>query len=128
MLYNQYLQELREAYMNERNVDSATSANQEGQSGADVDEDNLPINTEMSNGLELFDIQKVPEELKSRVMQRFKSKLGGRERRITTGGAPTDKLVKRFVIDCFAGMVSEGYGSTEVNVSYVSLTALWCTS
>ena len=64
-------------------------------------------------------MERVPAELRKEVMSRFKSKLGGRERLVTTGGATTGKLVKRFVIDCFDGMFNDGYGSTEVRISWM---------
>lgn len=107
MLYNQYLQELHEAYtLYQSERSAATPVNEDNSATGSV---TLP-----QDAMKHFDIEKVPHELKSRVMLRFKSKLGGRERRITTGGAPTGKLVKKFIIECFDGMVSEGYGSTEV--------------
>lgn len=114
MLYNQYLQELHEAYIHYQNTNnSASPEEQKEHTGATTEAENDA--RAQTNSLEHFDIKQVPEEIKSSVMLRFKGKLGGRERRITTGGAPTGKLVKRFLIECFDGMVSEGYGSTEVS-------------
>ena len=67
-----------------------------------------------SASLEHFDPDEVPKEIVDQVMEKFSSKLGGRERMITTGGAPTAPAVLKFVIFCFKGMVNDGYGSTEV--------------
>ena len=111
MLYNQYLQEVHDAYIQRQTEESAKP---EKQTECTNPEDRAVEATAVSPSLEHFDIKKVPKELRREVMQRFKSKLGGREQRITTGGAPTAKAVKKFIINCFAGMVSEGYGSTEV--------------
>ncbi len=70
-----------------------------------------------SNGLaENFDPDQVPFKLRQEVMEHFKSKLGGRERQIATGGAPTGTRVKRFIMECFNAMVNDGYGSTEVYI------------
>ena len=63
---------------------------------------------------EVFDIDKVPHEVKSSVMEQFKSILGGREIAVVTGGAPTSEAVKKFILTCFGGIPSEGYGATEV--------------
>jgi len=103
-LYNQYLQALHEAFIEHQtktNVLAITSGN----SG------------ELCNGsadLEHFDPDKVPQEIVDQVMGKFRNKLGGRERMITTGGAPTAPAVLKFIIHCFKGMVNDGYGSTEV--------------
>lgn len=93
------MQELHEAYIQYR------KANHE----AKTNTDDLTI--------EHFDVEQVPGELRREIMCKFKSKLGGREYHITTGGAPTGAHVKRFIIECFEGMVNEGYGSTEVEHS-----------
>ena len=61
-----------------------------------------------------FDVNSVPDEVKTSVMQQFCSILGGREITVVTGGAPTSEEVKRFIITCFGGMPSDGYGATEV--------------
>ena len=58
----------------------------------------------------------VPREIKELVMKEFRSVLGGREQLITTGGAPTGDQVKQFMMHCFRGIMSEGYGATEVCV------------
>ena len=110
MLYNQYIQELHEAYIQyqkERDLPSSSELDDTDQADVKSDED--------SGIAKHFDVDKVPAELKREVMSRFRSKLGGREQRITTGGAPTGKRVKMFIIECFEGMVNEGYGSTEAS-------------
>lgn len=132
MLYNQYLQELHEAYIQYQTEGKSAATGTEKDSTpvpvepTDVIEDGDILATDTGNDAELqspsastsgndhFNVGEVPAELRKEVMSRFKSKLGGRERMITTGGAPTGKLVKRFIIECFDGMVNEGYGSTEV--------------
>jgi hypothetical protein len=108
MLYNQYLQELHEAYVRQKNEtpDSISEPT--------VTDSEILADTDRRD-LQHFDVEEVPSDLRREVMSRYKSKLGGREKLVTTGGAPTGKLVKRFIIDCFEGMVNEGYGSTEVN-------------
>lgn len=63
---------------------------------------------------EMFDIDKVPHDVKSSVMEQFRSILGGREIAVVTGGAPTSEAVKKFILTCFGGIPSEGYGATEV--------------
>ena len=63
---------------------------------------------------EMFDIDKVPQDVKSRVMEQFRSILGGREIAVVTGGAPTSEAVKKFILTCFGGIPSESYGATEV--------------
>lgn len=118
MLYNQYIQELHEAYIQyqkERDLPVSTELGNADQTDVASDED--------LGSVKHFDVERVPTELKREVMSRFKSKLGGREQRITTGGAPTGKLVKMFIIECFEGMVNEGYGSTEVSTASLKTTA-----
>ncbi len=107
MLYNQYIQELHEAYIQYQNGEELLPT------AADAHQANF-ISDEDLGTVKHFDVEKVPAELKREIMSRFRSKLGGRECRITTGGAPTGKLVKMFIIECFEGMVNDGYGSTEV--------------
>ena len=63
---------------------------------------------------EMFDIDKVPHDVKSSVMEQFKSILGGREIAVVTGGAPTSEAVKKFILTCFGGIPRESYGATEV--------------
>lgn len=107
MLYNQYIQELHLVYVqhmqNKAMVEPTASG--ETESGAEA---------VSSIDLEHFDVEKVPYDLQREVRGRFKSKLGGRERILTTGGAPTGNMVKKFIMECFEGMVNDGYGSTEV--------------
>ena len=61
-----------------------------------------------------FDIRNVPFDVRYRVMEEFKGILGGRETAVVTGGAPTSEAVKKFIMTCFGGIPSEGYGATEV--------------
>lgn len=61
-----------------------------------------------------FNPNVVPGEIKEVVLEQFRSVLGGREQLITTGGAPTGNQVKQFMMQCFKGIMSEGYGATEV--------------
>ena len=63
---------------------------------------------------EIFDINKVPHHVKFHVIEQFRSILGGREIAVVTGGAPTSEAVKNFIMTCFGGIPSEGYGATEV--------------
>ena len=139
MLYNQYLQELHAAYVKwqgqqqqqqqrDANVATSNSPGGDGASGANDQASDLKASamarksleeaptTDVTTDAEHFDVEKVPADLRREVMGRFKGKLGGREQMITTGGAPTGKMVKRFIIDCFEGMVNEGYGATEVRL------------
>ena len=122
MMYNQYLQELQEAFVKQQTdhehpdfIPEFPDPNK-GRDPA-TDSENTPGATSSDvrgHDLRHFNVEKVPADLRKAVMSRFKSKLGGREKMITTGGAPTGKMVKRFIIDCFEGMVNDGYGSTEV--------------
>ena len=63
-----------------------------------------------------FDPSAVPSRVRDRVLTQFRSILGGREYFVITGGAPTSESVKKFISDCFGGLFSEDYGTTEVNV------------
>lgn len=113
MLYNHYLQELHEAYVRyQSKVHELPELNTEA-----TDSESRTDTSSLAVDLQHFDVEQVPAHLRKEVMGRFKSKLGGREKMITTGGAPTGKMVKRFIIDCFEGMVNEGYGSTEVKLT-----------
>lgn len=122
MLYNQYLQELHEAYVRCQNgahdpVPKLPNLNTNRDLATDSESrTNIASLDVGGHDLQHFDAEQVPADLRKEVMSRFKSKLGGREKMITTGGAPTGKMVKRFIIDCFEGMVNEGYGSTEVRI------------
>lgn len=113
MLYNQYLKALHEAYTHQQTQASQRTSSTEP-SGMTPPTSCAAATAEDKGIFEHFDPAQVPAELRETVMSLFKSKLGGRERMITTGGAPTASSVKRFVIDCFGGMVNDGYGSTEV--------------
>lgn len=124
ILYNQYLQALHEAYVEQqRKEPDSPSADSPSSELADNSKDRgletvLEVKRDALPPYDIkhFDVETVPADLQREVMGRFKSKLGGREKMITTGGAPTGKRVKRFIIDCFEGMVNEGYGSTEVYI------------
>lgn len=130
MLYNQYLQELHEAYVKQQNEGNSPIREPSDTSmGRDLatHSENTTDSSSPEFGvrdIDHFDVEQVPADLRREVMSRFKSKLGGREKMITTGGAPTGKMVKRFIIDCFEGMVNEGYGSTEVHICYMQIHSL----
>lgn len=119
MLYNQYMQELHLAYVQHQSkekVPFATDSAMVEPTGVGMETENAAeVASSIDANLEHFDVEKVPLDLQREVRGRFKSKLGGRERMLTTGGAPTGKMVKKFIIECFEGMVNDGYGSTEVN-------------
>ena len=112
LLYHQYLKALHEAYTHHQ---SQSSPEQPNPQEVPAPPQSCAATAVVDDGsFQHFDPAQVPAELKNEVMAKFKSKLGGRERMITTGGAPTDKAVKKFIISCFSGMVNDGYGSTEV--------------
>lgn len=102
-LYNEYLKVLYEAF-------SKHKANASTLEGAAIATEEMPEQI----SVEHFDPDQVPAEIVGQVMSQFKSRLGGRERMVTTGGAATDPAVLKFIIHCFKGMVNDGYGSTEV--------------
>ena len=113
MLYDKYLQALHKAYIHSQHeevLEKSSDAKEEGISRTDKQSSF----SSSGKSLEHFDPNAVPAELRMEVIGKFKSMLGGRERLVITGGAPTGKLVKRFIIECFDGMINEGYGSTEV--------------
>ena len=119
MLYNQYLKTLHEVYVSYQTQTSQKASTEEPAGTTPPSDATPPASGAATIGnhednFEHFDPAQVPAELRESVISMFKSKLGGRERIITTGGAPTALAVKRFIIDCFGGMVNDGYGSTEV--------------
>ena len=125
MLYNQYVEELHLAYVQHQSkgkvpvaADPAMAEDVNTDSGETCTDSAAEAASSIDaspGGMEHFDVEKVPLDLRREVRDRFKSKLGGRERMLTTGGAPTGKMVKRFIMECFEGMVNDGYGLTEVN-------------
>lgn len=94
-----------------------STTHRSSKSGSTATHDALLSNT--SDPIKLpadFNPNVVPGEIKEVVLKQFRSVLGGREQLITTGGAPTGNQVKQFMMQCFKGMMSEGYGATEVCV------------
>lgn len=61
-----------------------------------------------------FNPDSVPFSIVEEVREQFRSILGGREKVVSTGGAPTGEAVKKFMMRCFNGLPQEGYGTTEV--------------
>ena len=53
-------------------------------------------------------------DLESMLLAKYRPLLGGRVKSITTGGAPTNPEVVRFLNRCFQCAVFESYGATEV--------------
>ncbi len=68
-----------------------------------------------------FDPSSVPLPIRQKVLKQFRFVLGGREQIISTGGAPTGKAVKMFMIHCFKGILQEGYGTTEVRITHLNI-------
>lgn len=53
-------------------------------------------------------------KIQQQLMKEYRDLLGGRVGKIVTGGAPTSKEVMDFIWECFACLIAESYGATEV--------------
>ncbi len=73
-----------------------------------------------------YDPLKVPYKVKDKVKQKFKNYFGGRERVIAVGGAAVPKELRKFLLFCFDAIVTEGYGTTEVQYERLSITQSMC--
>ena len=83
MLYNQYTQELHEAYIQHQKKKEILTAKN------DADSADATVSADLGT-TEHFDEDQVPTELKREILSRFRHKLGGREYRITTGEPPLE--------------------------------------
>ena len=131
LLYNQYLNVLYHEY--KLYVKSASAQEDKVQGGEDhvgplqgqelvskVKED------DNNSATKNIDARHVPEEVRKTAMKKFSSILGGRQRMVSTGGAPTAPAVKDFLEECFSGLFHEGYGASEVTmrVTYLFSTSI----
>ena len=66
------------------------------------------------NATKYTDLQSIPEEVRRIAIKKISSILGGRQRLVSTGGAPTAPAVMEFLDECFHGLFNEGYGASEV--------------
>lgn len=65
-----------------------------------------------------LDLSKVPLVVKDKVKDKFKHYLGGREKMMGIGGAAVPPALVKFLSYCFAGIIQEGYGTTEVSLAF----------
>lgn len=61
------------------------------------------------------DQKETPQEVETRVLQRFRNMFGKRLQVIVTGGAPTSEAVLAFLKRCFGIWVENGYGTSETS-------------
>ena len=93
---------------------------QEGQDPAIAHIPQAPVSVHVecdnSHATQCVNSQHVPEEVHKMAIKKISSILGGRQRLVSTGGAPTAPAVKEFLQECFPGLYCEGYGASEVSI------------
>lgn len=116
LVYNQYLHVLSQEYkLYSKSISAQTDKLQDYNDNV-IDRTGVSAFAECDdcNAIKCFDSQPIPEEVRKDAIKKISSILGGRQRLVSTGGAPTAPAVMEFLDECFHGLFHEGYGASEV--------------
>ena len=121
LVYNQYLNVRYQEYkLYLKSISELRDRVQEGQDNVTAltpqELVSVLVEDDVSNATKCIDSLHVPEEVHKMAIKKISSVLGGRQRLVSTGGAPTAPAVMEFLEECFDGLFHEGYGASEVNI------------